>query len=55
MGNEKKNKKKFVQNRFWATAKIILLKKKLYCKGPIVLQRRRDLRADCIAIQYFVL
>ena len=53
--NNNNEKKKFVQNPFWATAQIILRKKKLYCKGPIVLQEvycRLERTWDCIARQF---
>ena len=41
-------------NRFWATTQL-QKKKKFYCNAVFVLQRERELRAVCIAIQYFVL
>ena len=57
MKKKKGNEKKLCRTVFGLLPKLYCEKKrkKLYCKGPIVLQRRRDLRADCIAIQYFVL
>ena len=56
--NEKKkrNEKKIGAEPFLGYCPNYIVKKKnLYCKRPIVLQRKRNFRADCIAIQYFVL
>ena len=45
----------FGHNRFWGTAQLCSEKKIFYCNTVFVLQRERELRAVCIAIQYFVL
>ena len=53
--NNHNEKKKIGHNCFWATAQLYSEIFFFYCNTVFVLQRERELRAVCIAIQYFVL